>query len=111
MVSIQVLATPTRGWVRSSPVNPMALNMARDGARSRPSVIRRLRCFRSIGIKDYDSAVERESKELLIAEFAKESRKVAEKTLRASLGALWVPLHALRLTSLSPSLARTRPLR
>src|SRR6266436_1407320 len=54
MVSIQVLATPISGFVRSSPVKPMALNMARDGARSRPLVIRRLRCFRSIGLEDYD---------------------------------------------------------
>ena len=63
MVSIQVLATPISGLVRSSPVNPIALNMARDGARSRPSVIRRLRCFKSIGIKDYDRAGESESRE------------------------------------------------
>src|SRR5258707_10338748 len=61
MVSIQVLATPIRGLVRSSPVKPMALNMARDGARSRPSVIRRLRCFGSIGLRDYDSKAESES--------------------------------------------------
>src|SRR6266566_3789777 len=62
MVSIQVLATPISGLVRSSPVNPIALNMARDGARSRPSVIRRLRCFKSIGIKDYDRAGQSESR-------------------------------------------------
>ena len=39
----------------------IALAMAREGARSRPSVIRRLRCFRSIGLKDYDSARQSES--------------------------------------------------
>lgn len=61
MVSIQVLATPIRGLVRSSLVKPIALNIERDPARSRPSVIKRLRCFRSIGVKDYDSAGESES--------------------------------------------------
>src|SRR6267154_2575480 len=61
MVSIQVLATPIRGLVRSSLVKPMALNIERDPARSRPSVIKRLRCFRSIGVKDYDRAGERGS--------------------------------------------------
>ena len=49
MVSIQVLATPMMGLLRSPSVNPIALNMARDGARSRPSVIPRLRCLRSMG--------------------------------------------------------------
>ena len=48
MVSIQVLATPIRGGVRSLSVKPTALNMARAPARSRPSVMLRLRCFRSI---------------------------------------------------------------
>src|SRR5580704_8785898 len=48
MVSIQVLATPINGLRKSSSVNPMALNMERDGARSRPSVIPRLRCLRSM---------------------------------------------------------------
>jgi hypothetical protein len=47
--------------VRSSPVKPIALNMARAQARSRPSVMSRLRCFGSIGIKDYDSGTESES--------------------------------------------------
>src|SRR5215469_7504668 len=56
MVSIQVLATPIRGLRRSASVKPMALNMARDGARSRPSVIPRLRCFRSMG-KDYENRI------------------------------------------------------
>src|SRR5215469_345886 len=56
MVSIQVLATPTRGLRRSSSEKPIALNMARAGARSRPSVIPRLRCFGSIGLEDYDNA-------------------------------------------------------
>ena len=62
MVSIHVLATPISGLVRSSSVKPIALNMARDGARSRPSVIRRLRCLRSIGLKDYDTVEEIESR-------------------------------------------------
>ena len=42
MVSIQVLATAISGFARSSSVNPMALYMARAGAWSRPSVIKRL---------------------------------------------------------------------
>src|SRR5206468_7805710 len=54
MVSIQVLATPISGLARSSLVKPIALNMERAPDRSRPSVIRRLRCLGSIGIKDYD---------------------------------------------------------
>src|SRR5216683_544939 len=53
MVSIQVLATPISGLRKSASVNPMALNMERAGARSRPSVIPRLRCFKSMG-KDYN---------------------------------------------------------
>src|ERR1700686_3845148 len=48
MVSIQVLATPMSGLRRSASVKPMALNMDRAGARSRPSVIPRLRCFKSM---------------------------------------------------------------
>src|SRR5579871_222076 len=55
MVSIQVLATPMMGLRRSSSVKPMALNMARDGARSRPSVMPRLRCLGSIGVFDLSS--------------------------------------------------------
>ena len=54
MVSIQVLATPIRGLLRSSSVNPTALNMERAPARDRPSVMLRLRCLRSIGLEDYD---------------------------------------------------------
>ncbi len=50
MVSIQVLATAISGFARSSSVKPMALYMARAGAWSRPSVILRLRCFRSMGM-------------------------------------------------------------
>src|ERR1700756_3812209 len=61
IVSIQVLATPMRGLRRSSSVNPMALNMARAPARSRPSVMLRLRCLRSIGLEDYDNDGEREN--------------------------------------------------
>src|ERR1700720_364551 len=56
MVSIQVLATPISGLRRSASVNPMALNMERAGARSRPSVMPRLRCFRSMA-KDYNRNV------------------------------------------------------
>src|ERR1700682_1325946 len=52
MVSIHVLATPIRGRLRSASVNPMALNMERAPARSRPSVIPRLMCLRSI-VRDY----------------------------------------------------------
>src|SRR5215831_16038857 len=48
MVSIHVLATPIRGRLRSASVNPTALNMERAPARSRPSVIPRLMCLRSI---------------------------------------------------------------
>src|SRR5258706_10050291 len=48
MVSIQVLATPISGCRKSWSVKPMALNIARAGARSRPSVIKRLRCLGSI---------------------------------------------------------------
>jgi hypothetical protein len=39
MVSIHVLATPMMGLARSASVNPMALSMARAGARSRPWVM------------------------------------------------------------------------
>ena len=39
MVSIQVLAMPMIGFFRSSSVKPMALSMARAGARSRPWVM------------------------------------------------------------------------
>src|SRR5580700_8829970 len=53
MVSIQVLATPISGLRRSASLKPMALNMARAGARSRPSVIPWLRCLRSMA-KDYN---------------------------------------------------------
>ena len=38
IVSIQVVATPTSGRARSSSVNPIALSIARAGARSGPSV-------------------------------------------------------------------------
>ena len=38
IVSIHVVATPTSGLARSSSVNPMALSIARAGARSGPSV-------------------------------------------------------------------------
>ena len=38
IVSIQVVATPTIGWARSSSVNPTALSIARAPARSGPSV-------------------------------------------------------------------------
>src|SRR3954447_16534943 len=48
MVSIHVLATPISGRLRSSSVNPIALNMDRAPARSRPSVIPRLMCLRSM---------------------------------------------------------------
>src|SRR5262249_4532018 len=51
IVSIQVLATPTSGLLRSLSVKPIALNIARAGARSRPSVMPRLRCLRSIESK------------------------------------------------------------
>src|SRR5580700_989639 len=53
MVSIHVLATPISGLRRSSSVKPMALNMERAPARSRPSVMPRLRCLRSMG-EDYN---------------------------------------------------------
>ena len=48
MVSIQVLATAISGLARSASVKPMALYMARAGAWSRPSVIWRLMCLRSM---------------------------------------------------------------
>src|SRR5579885_2089464 len=48
MTSIQVFATPTRGLVRSSSVNPTALSIARAGARPGPSSRVRLLCVRSI---------------------------------------------------------------
>ena len=38
IVSIHVVATPTSGRARSSSVKPMALSIARAGARSGPSV-------------------------------------------------------------------------
>ena len=38
IVSIHVVATPTSGRARSSSVNPIALSIARAGARSGPSV-------------------------------------------------------------------------
>src|ERR1700675_3668699 len=52
MVSIHVLATPMRGRLRSASVNSMAFNMERAPARSRPSVIPRLMCLRSI-VREY----------------------------------------------------------
>src|SRR5437764_5624829 len=52
MVSIQVLATPISGRARSASVKPTALNIERAPARSRPSVIPRLMCLRSI-VRDY----------------------------------------------------------
>src|ERR1700756_417329 len=61
MVSIQVLATPIRGLLRSSSVNPTALNMERAPAREGPSVMLRLRCLRSIRLEDYDNDGEREN--------------------------------------------------
>ena len=61
MVSIQVLATPISGLARSSLVNPIALNIEREPDRSRPSVIRWLRCFKSIGVRDYDRGEQSES--------------------------------------------------
>src|ERR1017187_4132019 len=57
MVSIHVLATPIRGRLRSASVNPMALNMERAPVRSRPSVIPRLMCLRSI-VRDYRTHTE-----------------------------------------------------
>ena len=42
ITSIQVLAMPTSGLLRSSSVSPTALSMARDGARSGPWVMVRL---------------------------------------------------------------------
>src|ERR1700691_5103071 len=60
MVSIQVLATPISGLLRSASVKPMALNMERAGARSRPSVIPRLRCVRSIVIKFREERLQHE---------------------------------------------------
>ena len=44
MVSTQVWATPTMGLLRSSSSKPMACNMARAPARSRPSYMVRLLC-------------------------------------------------------------------
>ena len=38
IVSIQVVATPTSGFARSSSVKPTAFSIARAGARSTPSV-------------------------------------------------------------------------
>src|SRR5215831_2593922 len=58
MVSIHVLATPIRGRLRSASVNPTALYMERAPARSRPSVMARLMCLRSMvksPVKDYSS--------------------------------------------------------
>src|SRR6202521_3318967 len=52
MVSIQVLATAINGLARSASVRPMALYMARAGAWSRPSVMLRLRCLRSMSGAD-----------------------------------------------------------
>ena len=40
IVSIQVVATPIRGFARSSSVKPIAFSIARAGARSGPSVER-----------------------------------------------------------------------
>src|SRR5689334_3843267 len=45
VVSIQVFAMPTMGFARSSSVRPMALSMARAGARDGPSVIVALLLF------------------------------------------------------------------
>ena len=47
MVSIHVVATPTMGFARASSSKPMALSMARAGARSGPSVMTAL--FRFAG--------------------------------------------------------------
>ncbi len=43
IVSIQVVATPTSGFARSSSVKPTAFSIARAGARSQPSVRAALR--------------------------------------------------------------------
>ena len=45
-VAGQVGQTATKGLSMSSRVRPIAVSMARAGARSGPSVISRLRCFR-----------------------------------------------------------------
>ena len=50
-ISIHVFATPTMGRDRSSSEKPTAFNIARDGARSGPSVITRLRGFKFSAIK------------------------------------------------------------
>src|ERR1700683_1154475 len=60
MVSIQVLATAISGLRKSASVKPMALNMERAGARSRPSVIPRLRCLRSMISKIHEERLEHE---------------------------------------------------
>jgi hypothetical protein len=44
-ISIHVFATPTMGRRKSSSEKPAALSIARDGARSGPSVITPLRGF------------------------------------------------------------------
>src|SRR5216683_1282383 len=50
IVSVQVCATATSGRARSSVVNPIALSIARAGARSGPSVSVRLLCRSSWGM-------------------------------------------------------------
>ena len=45
VMSLARLAMATKGWSRSSWVRPIAMSMARAGARSGPSVISELRCF------------------------------------------------------------------
>ena len=50
IVSVQVCATATRGRASSSVVNPIALSIARAGARSGPSVSVRLLCRSSWGM-------------------------------------------------------------
>src|SRR5882672_571389 len=66
MVSIQVLATAIRGLARSESVKPTALYIARAPARSRPSVMLRLMCLRSMGRSQFP--VLRKAKSLLRTE-------------------------------------------
>src|ERR1700680_256319 len=72
MVSIQVLATPIRGLRRSASVKPIALNMERAGARSRPSVMPRLRCLRSMRLRIHGERLQQRWCELRLRRWRKQ---------------------------------------
>ena len=81
ITSIQVLAMPTSGRSRSSSVNPTALNMARDGARSGPWVMVRLCRFSGSAISVYSFP----ARQPFVLSVAKRSRRTPLQLLGSSL--------------------------